>query len=195
MGDRFQKANVQLDLCLLIMLHWNRPQSFPGLVLLREQQIGTVLLPASLALERPFKHSRNLYIHIFCSIISYQLRTLFDIRNEQNALYSIPKMKSMSSLHSYSPFGALALLAIPVRAVQRTIGLSSDGRTQEVVQDCFSQGNSTAPEGFNFGECPRLVKCVLDGLPSDVAAGMQSGANISSLVPTILAIVGMHSRS
>ncbi|KAL9117363.1 MAG: hypothetical protein Q9187_006101 [Circinaria calcarea] len=95
-------------------------------------------------------------------------------------------MKSLPSLYPYSPFGVLTLFSVPVGAVSRTIGLASDARTQAVVQECSSKPNST----FNFGECARLINCVLDGLPSDVAAGMQSGANIASLVPTILAIVG-----
>ena len=100
-------------------------------------------------------------------------------------------MKCIVSLHRYSPFGVSAFFTVPVCAIHRVIGSSSDNFTQAVIHDCFSQANSTAPEGFKFGECARLIRCVLDGLPSDISAGMQSGANIASLVPTILAIVGM----
>ncbi|KAL9120449.1 MAG: hypothetical protein Q9187_002996 [Circinaria calcarea] len=96
-------------------------------------------------------------------------------------------MKSLPSLYPYSPFGVLTLFSVPVgAAVNRAIGLASDARTQAAVQECSFKPNRT----FNFGECSGLVKCVLDGLPSDISAGMQSGANIASLVPTILVIVG-----
>src|SRR4051812_41611896 len=78
-------------------------------------------------------------------------------------------------------------LSLPVRTLQRTVG---DGRAQDTVQACLSQSNSTSPIGFGYGECGSLTRCVMNNLPADLSAGMQAGANIASLVPTILALVG-----
>ena len=84
----------------------------------------------------------------------------------------------------------IVIFSESVHAVQRYIGLPSDNITQDAVQQCFTQANSTYPMSFNYGECPALIRCVLTTLPADWTAGMQSGANIASLVPIILAIVG-----
>ncbi|MCJ1249325.1 hypothetical protein MMC30_006548 [Trapelia coarctata] len=95
-----------------------------------------------------------------------------------------------SSLRSLSPLRFLFFLSGRVYAIPRSIGLLSDSRVQAAVQECYDQANSTNPVGFDFGQCPALVGCVLSTLPPDVSAGMQSGTNIASLVPTILALIG-----
>ena len=97
---------------------------------------------------------------------------------------------SLSSLRSSSPLRFLIFVSHRVRAIPRTIGLLSDSRVQAAVDGCFEQGNSTNPIGFEIGQCSALVDCVLNNLPADVSAGMNSGTNIASLVPTILALVG-----
>lgn len=91
---------------------------------------------------------------------------------------------------SYHPFRFLLFLSSRVCAIPRTIGLLSDFQVQGAVQACYRQANGTNPLGFEFGQCPALIGCVLSNLPPDVSAGMQSGTNIASLVPTILALVG-----
>ncbi|KAI5193563.1 hypothetical protein AUEXF2481DRAFT_75934 [Aureobasidium subglaciale EXF-2481] len=71
------------------------------------------------------------------------------------------------------------------QAMTRYVGDPTDYSTQNISQTCggFNQ------ENFDFGKCPLLMRCVLDELPSDAAAGFQSGGAIAGLVPTILALV------
>jgi hypothetical protein len=79
----------------------------------------------------------------------------------------------------------LASLASTSHAMTRYIGDPTDGTTQNISQQCggFDQLN------FKTGRCPRLMRCVLDSLPSDTTAGFQSGGTIAGLVPTILALI------
>lgn len=79
----------------------------------------------------------------------------------------------------------LAIFATPSQAMTRYIGDPTDSRTQNISQTCggFDQVNFTA------GRCPSLMRCVLDALPSDTAAGYQSGGAIAALLPTILALI------
>lgn len=85
----------------------------------------------------------------------------------------------------------MILFSPSVLAIQRTIGASSDIRTQNTVQGCLQESNSTDPIGFEYGACPYLIACVMSNLPADITAGMQAGGNIASLVPTVLALVGV----
>jgi hypothetical protein len=79
----------------------------------------------------------------------------------------------------------LGALAITSQAMTRYIGDPDDGRTQNISQHCggFDQMN------FATGRCPALMSCVLDDLPSDTAAGFQSGGAIAALLPTTLALI------
>lgn len=79
----------------------------------------------------------------------------------------------------------LASLASTSRAMTRYVGDPTDRGTQEISQSCggFDQIN------FTTGHCPGLMRCVLDNLPADTAAGFQSGGTIAGLVPTILALI------
>lgn len=81
----------------------------------------------------------------------------------------------------------VALLLPGAKAIARTVG---DASSQKVAAACFAAATPDEPVGFESNSCPRLIRCVSDNLPSDISAGMQSGANIASLVPTILALVG-----
>jgi hypothetical protein len=83
------------------------------------------------------------------------------------------------------------LLSLPVRALKRTIGVSSDIRTQETFRNCIQGSNNTYHVDFEYGGCPNLIACMMNNLPADLTAGMQAGGNIASLVPTILALVGV----
>jgi hypothetical protein len=103
-------------------------------------------------------------------------------------------MDSLRNLRLYSVFSGMILFSLPVRAIQRNIGVSSDTETQDTVQKCFQESNSTYPIGFEHGCCPNLIACVMSNLPADISAGMQAGGNIASLVPTILALVGTCRR-
>jgi len=78
-----------------------------------------------------------------------------------------------------------AALATTSHAMTHYIGDPTDGRTQNVSQQCggFDQVNFTA------NHCASLMRCVLDNLPSDITAGFQSGGAIAGLVPTILALI------
>lgn len=67
----------------------------------------------------------------------------------------------------------------------RYVGDPSDHTTQNISQTCGGSDQTN----FSFGRCPSLMRCVLDGLPSDTAAGFQSGATIAGLLPTILALI------
>lgn len=79
----------------------------------------------------------------------------------------------------------LASLATTSCAMTRYIGDPTDISTQNISHYCggFEQVN------FTTGRCPGLMRCVLDLLPSDTAAGFQSGGTIAGLVPTILALI------
>jgi hypothetical protein len=77
-------------------------------------------------------------------------------------------------------------LATPIHALTRYIGSPSDSQTQAIARTCGALDQSN----FNVGRCPSLLRCVLDKLPSDLAAGNSSGSNIASLVPTIAALIG-----
>lgn len=79
----------------------------------------------------------------------------------------------------------LASLATTSHAMTRYVGDPTDRSTQEISQSCggFDQIN------FIAGRCPGLMRCVLDNLPADTAAGFQSGGTIAGLVPTILALI------
>jgi len=87
-------------------------------------------------------------------------------------------------------FSGLLLLPLPVRALQRTIGVSGDTVTKDTFSKCVQESNSTFPVNFEYGGCPNLIACMINNLPADISAGMQAGGNIASLVPTILALVG-----
>lgn len=91
----------------------------------------------------------------------------------------------MSGFPSRLLFSFLHIL--PIDALHRTIGNPNDAIIQKVVRQCL---DSNPLSGFGYGRCPSLLRCTLDNLPSDLTAGMQSGANIASLLPTILAIIG-----
>lgn len=88
----------------------------------------------------------------------------------------------------FSPLVLLTttLLLGPVQALQRYIGDPSDDITRNISTTC----GASNPTNFAAGKCPALLRCVLDALPSDLTAGFQSGGNIASLVPTILALIG-----
>jgi hypothetical protein len=101
-------------------------------------------------------------------------------------------MDSLRHLRLPPIFSLLILCSIPVRAVQRMIGVASDTATQETVKKCFSESNSTYDVSFGYGRCPNLIACVISNLPADISAGMQAGGNIASLIPTILALVGTY---
>lgn len=79
----------------------------------------------------------------------------------------------------------VAALATTSHAMTRYIGDPTDLTTQNVSQQCggFDQNH------FITGRCPSLMRCVLDNIPSDTAAGFQSGGAIAGLVPTILALI------
>jgi hypothetical protein len=83
---------------------------------------------------------------------------------------------------------SIAALSTTSYALHRTIGDPNDASIQSLATECL-QTNPQA--GFSWGTCPYLVRCVLDGLPSEKSAGMSSGSNIVSLVPTTLALIGM----
>lgn len=74
----------------------------------------------------------------------------------------------------------------PVSALTRYVGEPSDPIMDPISQQCGGHNQTN----FNGGLCPVLLRCVLDKLPSDISAGMQSGSNIASLVPTITALIG-----
>lgn len=95
-------------------------------------------------------------------------------------------MSATQNLH-LTCFVNLCLYTLPVRALHRSIGNPNDPKIQDVADHCLA---SDPQSGFGVGKCPHLLRCVLDNLPSDLAAGMQSGGNIVSLLPTILAIIG-----
>jgi hypothetical protein len=90
--------------------------------------------------------------------------------------------------HRHSVLSGLILYSLPVHAVQRMTGVSSDTETRETVQKCFQESNSTYSIGFGYGQCPNLIACVMSNLPADISAGMQAGGNIASLVLTIPAL-------
>lgn len=78
-----------------------------------------------------------------------------------------------------------ASLATTSFAMTRYVGDPTDGTTQNISRSCggFDQIN------FTNGKCPALMRCVLDSLPADTAAGFQSGGAIAALLPTILALI------
>ncbi|KAF2164690.1 hypothetical protein M409DRAFT_56501 [Zasmidium cellare ATCC 36951] len=81
----------------------------------------------------------------------------------------------------------ISLHGVLANALQRSIGNPTDPKIQNVVHECL---NTDPLSGFGYHRCPHLLRCALDNLPSDITAGMQSGANIASLLPTILALIG-----
>jgi len=74
----------------------------------------------------------------------------------------------------------------PVQAYRRYIGDPSDHITRNQASNCSADDQSQ----FDAGKCAALLRCVLAGLPEDIKAGFQSGGNIVSLIPTILALIG-----
>lgn len=79
-----------------------------------------------------------------------------------------------------------AIFLQPVQAFQRYISDPTDAVVRDISDACGANNQSN----FASGNCPSLLRCVLDEIPSDIAAGFQSGGNIASLVPTILALIG-----
>ena len=88
---------------------------------------------------------------------------------------------------NHVPFACLtALFLQPVQAFHRYIGDPTNNLVRNISNACGADNQSN----FDAGNCPVLLGCVIDGMPSDVAAGFQSGGNIASLVPTILTLIG-----
>jgi hypothetical protein len=79
----------------------------------------------------------------------------------------------------------LFILATTSHAMTRYIGDPADNRTAEVSQEC----GGSDQVNFAAGRCDNLMRCVLDFLPSDAAAGFQSGGKIAGLVPTLLVLI------
>jgi hypothetical protein len=95
------------------------------------------------------------------------------------------ELRPMKAIH-----GSLALLTTiflqPVQAFQRYVGDPTNPIVRNISYTCGANNQTN----FENGLCPALLRCVLDELPSDIAAGFQSGGNIASLVPTILTLIG-----
>ena len=58
------------------------------------------------------------------------------------------------------------------------------------MKSISAQCDGSNQTNFQGAYCAHLLRCVLDNLPSDLSAGMQSGGNVASLIPTILALIG-----
>lgn len=82
----------------------------------------------------------------------------------------------------------VAISVVGAFALERTIGDPNDSSLQSVVSNCLT---TTPNSGFTYDKCTFLVRCVLDNVVSEIAAGFQSGSNIASLVPTTLALIGI----
>jgi len=78
------------------------------------------------------------------------------------------------------------LLSRQAKAFTRYIGQPTDPNMRAVSDYCHGWNQTN----FKAGLCPALLRCVLDNVASDISAGMQSGGNIASLVPTITALLG-----
>lgn len=76
----------------------------------------------------------------------------------------------------------------PIQAIHRTVGPPYDPYFGAASVKCGGQ----LPESYKYGHCALLIRCVLDYVDSDTSAGSQSGANIASLVPTAMSLVGMY---
>jgi hypothetical protein len=88
----------------------------------------------------------------------------------------------------HGPFKSLlvlSVLATTSQAMTRYVGDPTDNTTQRISQQCGGSDQIN----FTAGRCPSLMRCVLDNLPSDSAAGFQSGGAIAGLLPTILALI------
>jgi hypothetical protein len=79
----------------------------------------------------------------------------------------------------------LSVLATTSQAMTRYVGDPTDNTTQSISHQCGGSDQNN----FHQGRCPALMRCVLDNLPSDLAAGFQSGGAIAGLLPTILALI------
>jgi hypothetical protein len=93
----------------------------------------------------------------------------------------------------YRPLRWLAVAALSAKsyALHRTVGDPDDPIMQGVASECLADPRN----GFGYGKCPDLMRCVLDTLTSERTTGMQSGSNIASLVPTTLALIGTRKSS
>ncbi|KDQ19491.1 hypothetical protein BOTBODRAFT_28066 [Botryobasidium botryosum FD-172 SS1] len=93
----------------------------------------------------------------------------------------------------YALFLSAFFFRIPlVFALHRSIG-ALDPIIKTAVDGCFSGPNPTFnghPIGYGVNRCPALISCIMSGLSPADQAGLSAGTSISSLLPTVLALVG-----
>ncbi|KAK0207030.1 hypothetical protein DFS33DRAFT_1318558 [Desarmillaria ectypa] len=83
-------------------------------------------------------------------------------------------------------FLVMFVAAICIHGFQRSVG-SQDPLIKSAVDQCFA-GNSSF--SYAAGRCPYLIDCIMDTISGAQSAGLSAGASISTLLPTVLALVG-----